>query len=118
MLLLARKTNQGIILPDFNIRIFIHEIRGKQVRIAIEAPDGVRVYRDELLHTLTGNNARPESGEGSDTPRNPSSLPAVSTLPAVPANAVVTMPPANPVQLWNRVQSRKSAHPAKESTND
>ena len=110
MLAISRKQGEALLFPSLNIRIFIHEIRGRNVKLYIQAPGNVRILREELLadeaELLTSGKVE---GSEADTPQ-PQTL---STFPAV-----VTMPPANPIQLWNRVQSRKSAHPAKDSTND
>jgi carbon storage regulator len=47
MLVLSRKRNETIII-DGNIRITVVDIRGTQVRLGIEAPDSVRIVRQEL----------------------------------------------------------------------
>jgi len=48
MLVLARKETQQIKIGD-NITITIIKIKGKQVRVGIEAPRNIRVVRNELL---------------------------------------------------------------------
>jgi carbon storage regulator len=52
MLILSRKSNESIIIGD-NIRITIASIRGRYVRIGIEAPDHVGIFREELCRSLT-----------------------------------------------------------------
>jgi len=47
MLVLSRKLNESIVV-DGDIRITIVGIRGNHVRIGIEAPDSVRIIREEL----------------------------------------------------------------------
>jgi carbon storage regulator len=47
MLVLSRRTNESIIV-DGDIRITIVGIRGHHVRTGIEAPDSVRIIREEL----------------------------------------------------------------------
>jgi carbon storage regulator len=47
MLVLSRKQNEKILI-DGDIRITVVGIRGNQVRIGIEAPGHVGVYREEL----------------------------------------------------------------------
>jgi carbon storage regulator len=47
MLVLSRKQSQSIVING-NIRITVVSIRGNQVRIGIEAPDSVAVFREEL----------------------------------------------------------------------
>ena len=47
MLVLSRKPNQQIVIGG-NIRVTVVGVRGNQVRLGIEAPDAVKVYREEL----------------------------------------------------------------------
>jgi carbon storage regulator len=47
MLVLSRKPDESIII-DGDIRITIVAIRGNHVRIGIEAPNSVRIIREEL----------------------------------------------------------------------
>ena len=55
MLILTRKIGEGIILGD-DIRISILEIRGKQIRIGIEAPQNVVVLREEIYQRIQEEN--------------------------------------------------------------
>jgi carbon storage regulator len=48
MLVLSRRKDQGIVISD-GITITVSEIRGDRVRLAISAPDSVRILRRELL---------------------------------------------------------------------
>ncbi len=48
MLVLSRKINETIVIGG-NIRITMTAIRGKEVRVAIEAPRDVPIHREELL---------------------------------------------------------------------
>ncbi|MDR3639039.1 MAG: carbon storage regulator [Isosphaeraceae bacterium] len=48
MLVLSRKIGEQIIIGD-NIRIVVTGLRGGQVRIGIEAPPTVPIFRDELF---------------------------------------------------------------------
>lgn len=47
MLALARKVNESIVIDD-NIEVTILEIKGDQVKIGINAPKSIPVYRKEL----------------------------------------------------------------------
>lgn len=49
MLILTRKLRESIIIGDHRVRITVVEIKGKQVKLAIEAPREVVVMREELL---------------------------------------------------------------------
>lgn len=57
MLTLTRKIGQKIRIGD-NIEIVVREIRGRQVRLGISAPDGLPVYREELYQQIAHENAR------------------------------------------------------------
>lgn len=47
MLALARKVNESIIIND-NIEITILEVKGDQIKIGIDAPKSIPIYRKEL----------------------------------------------------------------------
>jgi carbon storage regulator len=47
MLVLSRKLNETIVING-DIRIMVVAIRGNQVRLGIEAPDSVGIFREEL----------------------------------------------------------------------
>jgi carbon storage regulator len=57
LLILTRKIGEGIVLGD-DIRIAILEIRGKQIRIGIEAPPNVVVLREEIYQRIQEENLR------------------------------------------------------------
>ncbi len=57
MLVLTRRTNQSIVIgPDVTITIV--EIRGEQVRLGIQAPRHVSVYRSEVLQQIRDQNVQ------------------------------------------------------------
>jgi carbon storage regulator len=47
MLVLSRKVDERIVVGN-NIRILVVSVRGNQVRLGIEAPHNVEIYREEL----------------------------------------------------------------------
>ena len=51
MLILARKENQSIMIGD-NIEITIVNIKGDHIKIGINAPDNVKVYRKEIFEEI------------------------------------------------------------------
>jgi carbon storage regulator len=57
MLVLSRKPNEAIIING-NIRVMVVGIRGNHVRLGIEAPDSVAIFREELCD-WNGVNAEP-----------------------------------------------------------
>ena len=67
MLVLARKTDQAILLGD-GIRIVILGVSGDRVRIGIEAPREVPILRQELRDAVEESN-REASDSGSAVKR-------------------------------------------------
>lgn len=53
MLVLTRKTNEGITLntSDGVVRISVSTGNNAQVKVAIDAPQAVKVHRDELIES-------------------------------------------------------------------
>ena len=47
MLVLTMKKNEKVLIGD-NISIMVVEVRGKQIRLGIEAPAGLLVLREKL----------------------------------------------------------------------
>jgi carbon storage regulator len=55
MLILSRKVNEKIMIGD-DISISIIEIRGDQVRIGVDAPKHVKVFRREVYDAIEAEN--------------------------------------------------------------
>jgi len=55
MLILSRKINEKVVIGD-DITISIIEIRGDQVRIGIDAPKKVKVFRQEVYDAIKDEN--------------------------------------------------------------
>ena len=53
MLMLSRKASQSIVI-DGNIRVYVSSIQGTTVRLGIEAPQEVPIYRHEILPEQDG----------------------------------------------------------------
>ena len=51
MLILSRKTNQKIVIGE-NVEITIIEVKGEQVKIGIEAPRNLKVFRREVYEEI------------------------------------------------------------------
>lgn len=50
MLVLSRRPDESILIGE-NIRVTVLEIRGDKVRLGIEAPKNIGVFRDEIYHS-------------------------------------------------------------------
>jgi len=57
MLILTRKIGESILVGD-HIRVVILEVRGKQIRLGIEAPSEIVVLREEIAQRLSNENLR------------------------------------------------------------
>ena len=55
MLVLTRKAGESLILSH-GIKITVIEVKGRQVRIGIEAPPDVTVHREELWERISAEN--------------------------------------------------------------
>ena len=55
MLILSRKPDEKIVIGD-NIVVSVIEIHGDQVRLGVEAPKVVKVYRQEVYDAIKAEN--------------------------------------------------------------
>jgi len=55
MLILTRKVDEKIVIGD-DISVSVVEIRGDQVRIGVEAPKTVKVFRKEVFDAIKAEN--------------------------------------------------------------
>ena len=55
MLILSRKTDQQIKIGD-DFTLTIIEIRGDQVKIGVEAPKSIKVFRQEVFSAIKSEN--------------------------------------------------------------
>jgi carbon storage regulator len=63
MLVLTRKSNQSIMIGD-EIEVSVLAIMGEKVRIGIEAPRSVPVFRKEVyLEMRSGDTEKPEAAK-------------------------------------------------------
>jgi carbon storage regulator len=62
MLILSRKINEKIMIGE-DISVSIIEIRGDQVRVGVDAPKAVKVFRQEVFDAIKAENkAAAQSG--------------------------------------------------------
>ena len=65
MLVLSRKENQSIFIGE-DIEVTILEIKDGNIKIGIEAPDNIRIYRKEIFDEIKNENSRAARTEISD----------------------------------------------------
>lgn len=64
MLILTRKPGESLYIGD-NVKITIVEIKGHQIRVGIDAPPELRIYREEIyLQILEENKKAAEAAVG------------------------------------------------------
>lgn len=94
MLILTRKPGESLYIGD-NVKVTIVEIKGHQIRVGIDAPPELRIYREEIyLQILEENKKAAEAALASDAGletltsawagRKHSELPGVKGLAATP----------------------------------
>lgn len=57
MLILTRKPGESLYIGD-NIKVSIVEIKGNQIRVGIEAPTELRIYREEIYLQILDENRK------------------------------------------------------------
>jgi carbon storage regulator len=70
MLILSRKTNEKIVIGD-NVVVTIIDVRNDQVRIGINAPKNVKVYREEVFNAISAENKAAASFSPGSVPELP-----------------------------------------------
>ncbi len=65
MLVLTRKLGEKIQIGD-DISILIMEVKGKQVRLGIEAPSTVKIHREEIYQKIQEENINASNIEITD----------------------------------------------------
>ncbi len=55
MLILTRKIGESITIGD-KIKVYVMEIKGRQVRLGIEAPADTKVHREEVFQKILEEN--------------------------------------------------------------
>ncbi len=65
MLILTRKVGESIAIGDGTIMVSVMEIKGRQVRLGIEAPSDTPIHRQEVYEKILDAN-RQASGAAAD----------------------------------------------------
>jgi len=60
MLVLTRKIGESIAIDD-NIKITVVQIKGKQVRLGIQAPQSTKIHREEVYLAIKEQNKQAAS---------------------------------------------------------
>ena len=55
MLVLTRKIGETIVIDD-DVRITIVQIKGKQVRVGVDAPKDTKIHREEIYQAIQEEN--------------------------------------------------------------
>jgi carbon storage regulator len=69
MLVLTRKIGEQIRIGD-TVTVRVLEVRGSQVRLGVDAPADVRIYREEIYHPEREANGAAEPANGVAEPAN------------------------------------------------
>jgi carbon storage regulator len=63
MLILSRKINEKIMIGE-DISLTIIDIRGDQVKVGVEAPKSVKVFRQEVYEAIQNENRAAATSNG------------------------------------------------------
>jgi flagellar assembly factor FliW len=86
VLILTRKIGESILIGE-NIRVVVLEVRGRQIRLGIEAPADIVVLREEIFNRLTNENLEAAKFSLADLDQAVQILAGRATAPAPgPAN--------------------------------
>jgi carbon storage regulator len=70
MLILSRRINEKIVISD-DIVISVVEVRGDQVKLGIEAPQSVKVFREEVYEAIQEENRKAAASSAVQLPLIP-----------------------------------------------
>ena len=62
MLVLSRKPGESIIIGD-DIKVTLIEIKGDNIKVGIEAPKEIPVWRDEIVSEVKSSNIEAEKAD-------------------------------------------------------
>ena len=68
MLVLTRKLGESITIDD-HIKIVVVQIKGKQVRLGIKAPQETKIHREEVYQAIQRQNTAASQSDVSDVSR-------------------------------------------------
>jgi carbon storage regulator len=65
VLVLTRKVNQNVVVPNCDLVITVVSVKGETVRLGFTAPPGVKIHREEVWQRLF---AEREAAAGEEAP--------------------------------------------------
>ena len=68
MLILTRKPGESVYIGD-DVKVTLMEIKGNQVRVGVDAPPSVRIYREEIYLQILEEN-KSAAALSHDTPKD------------------------------------------------
>jgi carbon storage regulator len=80
MLNITRRKGERIVLGD-DVFVSVLEVSGQTVRLGIDAPRSVRVYREEIWLEVKRENEAAAHADSLKMPELPASLPGAATEP-------------------------------------
>ena len=78
------------------ILVTVMEISGSTVRLGIEAPQGISIFREEIWLAVKEENRAAAEASADALPASPIGEPAADALPAAPMGEAADAPPAAP----------------------
>jgi carbon storage regulator len=79
MLILARRPGERVVIGD-EILVTVMAVNGHTVRLGIEAPQGVSVYREEIWLAVKEENRAAAEADVDALPSAPMSMPGVEKV--------------------------------------
>jgi carbon storage regulator len=82
MLILTRRPGERVVIGDEEILVTVMGVSGHTVRLGIEAPQGVSIYREEIWLAVKEENRAAAAAEADALPATPPQTPP--DAPAAP----------------------------------
>jgi carbon storage regulator len=76
MLILTRRPGERVVIGDEEILVTVMGVSGHTVRLGIEAPQGVSIYREEIWLAVKEENRAAAAAEVDALPATPPQTPA------------------------------------------
>lgn len=67
MLVLQRRAKECMVIPALGIRIVVVEVRGNKAKIGVEAPDHIKIYREEIWEEMVQRELATAAAESRST---------------------------------------------------